>query len=69
MDNTETHEQELGERYRAMLKGYYERLSVERGKSTTHIAIEEVKLRLFLSLLDKPASDERDRDTFSASPV
>jgi len=69
MENTETHDQELGERYRSMLQGYYERLNVERGKSPSHTAIEEVKLRLFLSLLDKPVSDERDRDTFSASPV
>jgi hypothetical protein len=52
-----------------MLHGYYELLQVERGKSSAHIAIEEVKLRLFLSLLDKPISDERDRDTFSASPL
>jgi hypothetical protein len=69
MTNTETHDRELEERYRSMLQGYYELLQVERGKSPAHIAIEEVKLRLFLSLLDKPISDERDRDTFSASPL
>lgn len=54
MNDTETYEHEMGERYRAMLQGYYERLHEERGKSGAHIAIEEVKLRLFLSLLDKP---------------
>ncbi len=55
MNDTETYEHEMGERYRSMLQGYYERLQEEREKSTAHIAIEEVKLRLFLSLLDKPA--------------
>jgi hypothetical protein len=70
MNDTETYEHEMGERYRSMLQGYYERLQDERGKSSAHIAIEEVKLRLFLSLLDKPeerrsASDER----LSASPL
>jgi hypothetical protein len=64
MTNTDTYEQEMGERYRSMLQGYYERLQAEREKTSAHIAIEEVKLRLFLSLLDKPedrrdASDER----------
>ena len=54
MNDTETYEHEMGERYRSMLQGYYERLQEERGKSSAHIAIEEVKLRLFLSLLDKP---------------
>ncbi len=70
MTDTETYEHEMGERYRSMLQGYYERLQEERGKSSAHIAIEEVKLRLFLSLLDKPedrngGSDER----VSASPL
>jgi len=58
MNDTETYEHEMGERYRSMLQGYYERLQEERGKSTAHIAIEEVKLRLFLSLLDKPEDRE-----------
>lgn len=69
MENRETHDEHLGERYRTMLQGYYERLQVERGKSAAHIAIEEVKLRLFLSLLDKPAGKASDRDAFSASPL
>ncbi len=59
MTNTDTYEQEMGERYRSMLQGYYERLQAEREKTSAHIAIEEVKLRLFLSLLDKP-EDRRD---------
>jgi hypothetical protein len=64
MNDAETYEHEMGERYRSMLQGYYGRLQEEREKSSAHIAIEEVKLRLFLSLLDKPedrggASDER----------
>lgn len=69
MKNQETHDEQLGERYCSMLQGYYERLKVERGKSSAHIAIEEVKLRLFLSLLDKPADEHRDSDAFSASPL
>lgn len=68
MKDTETHDEQLGERYRSMLQGYYERLHVERSKSSAHIAIEEVKLRLFLSLLDKPHTEERDREGFSALP-
>lgn len=58
MNDTETYDTEMGERYRSMLQGYYERLQEERGKSSAHIAIEEVKLRLFLSLLDKPEDHE-----------
>lgn len=69
MQNQEIHDEQLGERYRSMLAGYYERLKVERGKSSANIAIEEVKLRLFLSLLDKPVDENRDSDAFSASPL
>ena len=70
MKDTETYEHEMGERYRSMLQGYYERLQGEREKATAHIAIEEVKLRLFLSLLDKP-EDRRgsEREGLSASPL
>jgi hypothetical protein len=70
MNNTDTYEHEMGERYRSMLQGYYERLQEERQKATAHIAIEEVKLRLFLSLLDKP-EDRRssEPDGLSASPL
>jgi hypothetical protein len=70
MNDTETYEHEMGERYRSMMQGYYERLQEERGKSSAHIAIEEVKLRLFLSLLDKP-EDRRGSsdDGLSASPL
>ncbi|MEY4669805.1 MAG: hypothetical protein RL518_2504 [Pseudomonadota bacterium] len=62
MNNTDMHEQEMGERYRSMLQGYYERLQQERIKASAHIAIEEVKLRLFLSLLDKPEDRHREHD-------
>jgi len=60
MNDTETYEQEMSERYRAMLMGYYERLRDESGKTSAHISIEEVKLRLFLSLLDKPGDPSGD---------
>jgi hypothetical protein len=62
MNDTETYEQEMGERYRALLIGYYERLREESGKTSAHIAIEEVKLRLFLSLLDKPGDRSGDSE-------
>jgi hypothetical protein len=70
MNNTDTYEQDMGERYRSMLQGYYERLKEEREKASSHIAIEEVKLRLFLSLLDKPGDCEQfSQEPFSGSPV
>ena len=70
MNDTETYEHEMGERYRSMLQGYYEQLNEERGKSSAHIAIEEVKLRLFLSLLDKPeARHDPTQERFSGSPL
>ncbi len=70
MNNTDTYDQDMGERYRSMLQGYYERLQEERGKSSSHIAIEEVKLRLFLSLLDKPGDGEQfSQERFNGSPV
>lgn len=70
MNDTETYDTEMAERYRSMLQGYYERLHEEQGRSSAHIAIEEVKLRLFLSLLDSP-EDRRDTpyDRLSASPL
>jgi predicted AlkP superfamily phosphohydrolase/phosphomutase len=54
MIDPERYEHEMGERYRSMLQGYYERLQEQCGRTSAHIAIEEVKLRLFLSLLDQP---------------
>jgi hypothetical protein len=69
MKNNETHDEPLGERYRSMVQGYYERLQIESRKSSAHIAIEEVKLRLFLSLLDKPTLDKREGEGFSALPL
>lgn len=54
MENENHQEQTLEDRYCAMLKGYYERLKDERKSSSSKPAIEEVKLRLFLSLLDRP---------------
>jgi hypothetical protein len=70
MNDTQTYEQEMGERYRSMLQGYYERLQEERGKTSAHIAIEEVKLRLFLSLLDKPEDRPGSSGTtLSGSPL
>ena len=56
MHNNTNDDQNLDDRYRSMLKAYYERLKEERQKSSSHIATEEVKLRLFLSLLDRPAA-------------
>ena len=70
MNTTDTYEQEMAERYRSMLQGYYERLQEERGKSSADIAIEEVKLRLFLSLLDKPEDRRGSAEgRLSASPL
>ena len=39
--------------YREMIQAEYERLKAERSNSSEGFGLEEVKLRLFLSLLDK----------------
>ena len=57
MDDATHHEAEEGESYRLLLKSYYDRLQSQRHDPRSS-AMEEVKLRLFLSLLDKPTSYE-----------
>jgi hypothetical protein len=42
------------EEYREMIKAEYHRLKRERTHDSCSAGMEEVKLRLFLSLLDKP---------------
>lgn len=68
MQSTDNHEMNLEEHYRTVLQGYYHRLQLERDIRceipTAHIGLEEVKLRLFLSLLDKPSRTE-----LSGSPL
>ena len=59
MDEIRTHESDLEGQYSEMLLAYYMRLKQQQ-RGNDKVAAEEVKLRLFLSLLDKPA--ERDWD-------
>jgi hypothetical protein len=46
--------------YREMIKTEYYRLKRERAEASQGGGLEEVKLRLFLSLLDKPQSSKED---------
>jgi hypothetical protein len=50
-----------------MLKSYYEWLHREQ-KDQVSVATEEVKLRLFLSLLDKPTLYDTDRGIATGAP-
>jgi len=52
------------EQYRKMIEAEYHRLKSKRAAAgTSSGGLEEVKLRLFLSLLEKPASSlVRDRE-------
>jgi hypothetical protein len=43
--------------YREMIQAEYERLKAERSHSSEGFGLEEVKLRLFLSLLEKKPVD------------
>lgn len=54
------------ERYRGMLRAYYERLKEERGEPVSSVAIEEVKLRLFLSLIGYQGQSSRLNDSLSS---
>lgn len=45
------------EEYREMVKAEYYRLQEERSVTQKGVGLDEVKLRLFLSLLDKPGSE------------
>jgi len=47
------------EEYREMIKAEYYRLQNERSGGSAAVGMEEVKLRLFLSLLDKPVVDTK----------
>lgn len=67
MDNVSYNDDHLGDRYSAMLKSYYEWLSREQ-KDQVSVATEEVKLRLFLSLLEKPNLYESDRTPSTGAP-
>lgn len=66
MDQSRIHESDLGEQYRELLLAYYNKLHHQRGGGET-VATEEVKLRLFLSLLDKPAERDWDAEEFRAA--
>jgi hypothetical protein len=44
-----------GEAYRQFMAEEYQRLELRRLIGTASIGLEEVKLRLFLSLLEKPS--------------
>jgi hypothetical protein len=57
MSRDEKKEKHAEERYRYSLERYYHELSQHRDKETT-VGNEELKLRLFLSLIERPASEE-----------
>jgi hypothetical protein len=67
MENVSYNDDHLGDRYSAMLKSYYEWLHREQ-KDQVSVATEEVKLRLFLSLLDKPTLYDTDRGIATGAP-
>jgi hypothetical protein len=48
--------------YREMIKTEYYRLKRERSEASQAGGLEEVKLRLFLSLLDKPRSGSKENE-------
>jgi hypothetical protein len=51
----------LDEWYRRLLKQQYERLGAKNKKGTVNVGLSEVKLRLFLSLLDAPDNLEKEK--------
>jgi hypothetical protein len=54
------------EQYRQMIEDEYYRLKAQRSAEAGHgVGLEEVKLRLFLSLIEKPS--ERKTNRFSIS--
>jgi hypothetical protein len=57
MEDTSCYEVNGGESYRSLLKSYYDRLQAQRD-NPNNSALEEVRLRLFLSLLEKPTSSD-----------
>ncbi len=60
--------EDSSDRYCSLLKSYYERLKDDSSKSGSKAATEEVKLRLFLSLLDRPKQHPLESESFGASP-
>lgn len=57
MEEPISQEGDLGEYYRTLMRSYYERLQAKHGDAASR-ALEEVKLRLFLALLDRPDGGE-----------
>lgn len=51
----------LNEWYRRLLRQQYERLGAREKRGNINIGLSEVKLRLFLSLLDAPNDQEKER--------
>ena len=68
MENNNIQTESPEDRYCDVLRAYYERLKEERKASPSSNAIEEVKLRLFLSLLDRPR-ESQNFEGFNASPL
>lgn len=51
----------LDEWYRRLLRQQYERLGVKNKKGGVNVGLSEVKLRLFLSLLDAPNEGNKEK--------
>lgn len=68
MQTNETRPESPEERYCEMLRAYYERLKKDREQAPSANAIEEVKLRLFLSLLDR-TREAPSAERFNGSPL
>jgi len=56
------------EEYREMIKAEYYRLKQARENESIVAGLEEVKLRLFLSLLDKPLGTSADQPSEPLEP-
>jgi len=68
MEHENTNIESPEERYCEVLKAYYDRLKQERNSDPSTNAIGEVKLRLFLSLLDQ-AKESHDSGRLNGSPL
>lgn len=66
MDNARNNDTDLGEQYSEMMLAYYNKLAQKR-RGSEKVAAEEIKLRLFLSLLDKPADRDWEGDEMRAA--
>jgi hypothetical protein len=63
MKGTYENQIDSAQEYRELLISHYENLKDREGNTQQTAALAEVRLRLFLSLLDKPRSFDSSTDT------